>query len=148
MKSLHKWQFPDKRVFLHRLEYTLLVLLTIIVLVFSFFIYGQQLFPTVIATLGFVLIYLLVAKIIKSWYTYEEHYHLTDNSLTITFKTKGKIKEKKKVNFKDIKRYKIDHFFKGGRIDTHKGERHSLWFNTSAEINKLEKVLKKKIKKK
>ena len=90
------------------------------------------------------MIFIGIYQLSKKIYPIEEHYQLTDKAIKITSKLKNKT-EKTEIKYKDIKKFKTDKLFHGGRIETKK-KNHPIYFNHKKEIHKFEKVLKKKVK--
>ncbi len=142
-KILHKWEVPHEKHFLLKPEAILLAILIVFVFLFSFSSFDKKLFPTVITVASFIAIFFVINYLIRKLYPLKEHYHITSSGIKIKSKS-GKKETKVNIKFKDIKKFKLDKFFHGGRIET-KGKRHPLFFNTKQEIEKLEKILKKKI---
>tara|TARA_Y100000310_G_C20641114_1_gene793945 strand:- start:825 stop:1307 length:483 start_codon:yes stop_codon:yes gene_type:complete len=143
-RHLHQWVCPHENVFLLKPETILLSILLVLVLLFSFATFDQSWIPTIIITLIFVLSFLIINFLFKKVYPVKEHYRMTSSGMTIHRKS-GKKSSKIYVPYREINQFKLDKFLHGGRIES-KGKRHSLFFNTREEIEKLEKILLKKIK--
>ena len=143
-KHLHRWGCPHENVFLLKPETILLSILVVLIVIFSFATFNQSWIPTIIITLIFILAFLFINFLFKKVYPVKEEYKLTTTGITI-HKISGKKSNKIYVPYREINQFKLDKFLHGGRIEA-KGKRHSLFFNTREEIEKLEKILMKKLK--
>lgn len=143
-KLLHQWQCPGEGVFLLKPETILLSVLVLLIFVFSYLVFGQNLLAAFLATLLFIFLFLAVKYLIRKVYPIKESYHLTPAGLGIEKRVKNKA-TKHFIKYSEIKKFKLDKFFHGGRIET-KSKRHPLFFNTRKEIEKLEEILSKKLK--
>jgi len=143
-KQLHQWICPHENVFLLKPETILLSILVVLILIFSFATFEQSWIPTIIITLIFIMAFLLINHLFKKVYPVKEEYKVTNSGISIHQKS-GKKSKKVYIPYREINQFKLDKFLHGGRIET-KNKRHSLFFNTREEIEKLEKILLKKIK--
>lgn len=143
-KHLHQWECPHENVFLLKPETILLSILVVLILLFSFATFEQSWIPTIIITLIFIMAFLFINYLFKKVYPVKEEYKLTSSGISINQKS-GKKSKKVYIPYQEINQFKLDKFLHGGRIET-KNKRHSLFFNTREEIEKLEKILLKKIK--
>ncbi|MFC1686916.1 hypothetical protein ACFL0E_00995 [Nanoarchaeota archaeon] len=143
-KTLHKWEVPHEKHFLLKPEAILLAILVVFVFLFSFSSFDKKLFPTIVTVVSFIAVFFVINYLVRKLYPLKEKYHITSSGITIKSKS-GKKETKVNIKFKNIMKFKLDKFFHGGRIET-KDKRHSLYFNTKQEIEKLEKIFKKKIK--
>lgn len=142
-KILHQWECPKH--FLLKLETILLAVFVFLVFLFSFATFNQQWLPSIIATLFFLVVFFLVNHASKAIYPIKENYQLTHQGITIEKKIKDRL-ERYFIKYSNIKQFKLDKFVHGGRIDTKDHKHFPIFFNTLKEINKLEKVLKNKLK--
>jgi len=141
------WKFPAKKIFFLKIETFFIAILAILVFFFTFAQFDQRWFYAVIFTIVFLGLYSLISYVIQKIRKIEERYQLSATHLEVVRKKKDKTK-KEKVPIKSIKHHKLDKFFLGGYILTHKGKKHPLFFNTKEEIEKFEKFIKKYMKKK
>jgi len=142
-KTLHQWECPHKEVFLLKPEAILLAVFVLLIFVFSFAVFNQRWLPAIILTLFFILIFSFITQLLRKFYPLKETYQITHSGISIKSQSPKKT-TKINIKFKDIKNFKLDKFFHGGRIET-KTKRHPLFFNAKEEILKLEKILKKKV---
>ncbi len=142
---LHRWECPHEKVFLLKPETILLSILLVLVILFSFATFDQSWIPTIVVTLIFIVVFLGINFLFKRVYPVKEEYQLSAHGISIHQKA-GKKSKKIYVPYREINQFKLDKFLHGGRIET-KNKRHPLFFNTLGEIEKLEKVFLKKIKK-
>ena len=143
-KHLHRWEVPHENVFLLKPETILLSILVVLILLFSFATFDQSWIPTILITIIFIVAFLFINFLFKKVYPVKEEYKLTTHGISIHQKS-GKKSKKIYVPYREINQFKLDKFLHGGRIEA-KGKRHSLFFNTREEIEKLEKILMKKLK--
>ncbi len=143
-KTLHKWTCPHEKVFLLKAETILLAVLVLLIFVFSFTIFEKRRLPTALTTAFFIVVFILITYLLRKFYPIQETYQLTPSGISIHSQARKKT-SKINIKYKDIKNFKLDKLFHGGRIET-KTKRHPLYFNTKAEIEKLEAILKKKVK--
>lgn len=145
-KTLHKWTCPHEKIFLLKPETILLGFMVFLVFIFSFIVLDQRWIPTITLTVLFILVFILVHRLFRHFYPIQETYHLSHSGIAI-HRQAGKKASKTNIKYSQINEFKLDKTFHGGRIMT-KSEKHPLYFNSKEEIEKLEKILKKKIKKK
>ncbi|MBR9683864.1 hypothetical protein GOV03_04975 [Candidatus Woesearchaeota archaeon] len=144
-KTLHQWTCPHEKVFLLRPETILLGVFVLLIFIFSYLVSDQMWIPAIILSIVFILIFIIVTHSLRILYPIQEKYHVTHSGISIHRKTKEKT-SKVHIKYPEIKIFKLDKLFHGGRLETER-KRHSICFNTKQEIEKLERILKKKIKK-
>lgn len=145
-RTLHKWVCPKKEVFLLKAETVLLVIFVFLIFIFSFVILDQKLFLAFLATLFFILLFFLINHFFRKTFPLQESYQVFSRGISLKRKAGQRVK-KQFLAFSKIKSYKFDKFLHGGRLETKKGK-VPLFFNTREEIDKLEQILKKKLKEK
>ncbi len=147
MESKFSWEFPGKDFYVLRIEMVFIAFLALLVFVFSYFGLGQQWFPALIFTVVFLGIYLVLSYLVQTIRKAKIKYHLTPQHLEIHKTTMSKIK-KEKVPLSSVKHHKLTKTFLGGYVATNTGKRHQLFFNTKAEVDKFEALIKKHLKRK
>jgi hypothetical protein len=141
------WKFPDKDFTLLRLELVFLAIIAAIVFIFAYYDFDQRWYLAILFTVIFISLYFFISAIVQKIRLVKEVYTLTPSHLEIHRQHRfGSVKHK--VHFKDIKQHKLDHTFLGGYILTHKGKKHSLFFNTKKEVQRFESFMKRHGKKK
>lgn len=95
----------------------------------------------------FLGIYLVLSYLVQTIRKAKIKYHLTPQHLEIHKTTMSKIK-KEKVPLSSVKHHKLTKTFLGGYVATNTGKRHQLFFNTKAEVDKFEALIKKHLKRK
>ena len=145
-KTLHQWAVPHENIFLFKAETILLATFVFLIFIFSFAIFKQRWSLAFLATFLFILAFLLVNFLLRKIYPLKETYTLTPSHLLI-HRQAGKKHSQTKIPYRDIKKYKIDKLFHGARLET-RNKRIPLYFNHPREIEKLEKILQKKTKRK
>src|SRR3989338_3724754 len=108
------WKFPAKDYVLLKVEK---VSLLIVSLVIFFFVWAQlgNFVYSLLFTLIFVGIYLLISYFIQLFRLVEETYHFTPKHIEITRKTRFKMK-KEKISLREVYHHKLDHFLLGGYL--------------------------------
>ncbi len=144
-QTLH-WEFPAKGFAFLRVELLFVGLLALLIFLFSYFSLEKQWFGALIFTLVFLGIYIVLSTIVYEIRQAKEKYHLTPTHLEIHKHSRNKV-IKHKVPLKEIKHHRLDPFFLGGYVLTHKGKKHPLFFNNKAEVEKFGQFVKKHGKK-
>ncbi len=142
MATKLSWEFPLKEFFLLKIEALFIAHVAVIIFLVSFFGNNNQLFPALVLSLGFVLLYFTLAYVIQQLRKPQEKYDVSDTHIHITRKTAKKV-QKEKVPLKDIIHHKLDNFFLGGYVLTSKGKKHVLFFNSRIDVGKFARHLKK-----
>lgn len=148
MDNKHKlsWTFPKNNFSMLRLEIIFLVIIAIIVFIFSYYDFDRRWYIALVFSLIFVAIYFLVSSIVQRIRLIQKTYTLTSTHIEIHHQHRFGDK-KQKIPLSEVKHHKLDKIFLGGYMVTHKGKRHSLFFNTKKEIERFEAFLRKHRKK-
>lgn len=136
------WTFPLPVAFFIRVELLLVGVIASLVFLGTLFYYEMQAAYALVYTALFLVLYGLAAYFIRKARQAESTYHLGKKHLEITHQTRN-TKKKEKVPLQHITRHKLDQFFLGGYVLTHKGKKHQLFFNTKKEVQRFEQFLKK-----
>jgi len=136
------WKFPGNNFTLLRLEMVFLIIIAIIVFIFSYYDFDQRWYIGLVFTLIFLVAYFLVSSIVQRIRMVQNTYRVTPSHIEIHHQHRFGEK-KSKIPLGNLKHHKTDRTFLGGYLVTHKGERHSLFFNTKKEIERFEAFLRK-----
>lgn len=143
-KQKIEWFFPERRLWLMRLEIFSIILISLIVFVLTWLSYEDLLYSILLSFI-FMGIYFIVSYLVQFIHKLEEKYSLKKNYLTII--RKSRFNEKKdRILIRKIIKHKVDHFFQGAYIIT-KVKRYPLFFNTKEESIKVKEFLDKHVKK-
>ena len=126
-----------------KIETLFVAVLAIFVFFVTFFQFDRRWFQATLFTVVFLGIYTLISYLIQKFQAVEEKYIIGPKHLEVVRKQRNQTK-KEKALLKDISYHKLDKFFLGGYVLTKKGDKHLLFFNNKEEIEKFEKLLKKK----
>ncbi|NQV91970.1 hypothetical protein HQ489_05855 [Candidatus Woesearchaeota archaeon] len=143
--SVVKWNFPTSEFYMMRLESLSVGIIAILIFIVAIF-NVDGFWPSILLTILFIAIYVLVSSLIQKIRQVQETYEVKDNHLHITRKTKFKT-SKEKISLRDIDLHKLDKLFLGGYLVSSKG-RHALFFQAIEDLEKFEKVLLQAMKKK
>jgi|SRR3989339_1285922 len=144
-KLLHQWECPHSSVYLLKLETVLLAFLVFLIYILSYLIFNQSWTLALIITLFFLIIFFGIKWVIRHFYPIKNQYQLKEKHLIIK-RIVGKITEEVSIPYSEIKGFKLDKRWHGGRIHL-KNQVLLLYFNSRDEVEKLEKILLQKIKK-
>ncbi len=139
-----EWVFPQKKIQFLRIEIITIGIIALGVLLLTYLQFNTVSF-SLLFTIVFVGIYIVLSYVTQLIRLVEEKYHLTPTHFEVTRKTRFKTKTEK-VPLKDIQRHKLDHVFLGGYLVTKK-KKHLVYFNTKKELKDFEGFLKKHWKK-
>jgi hypothetical protein len=137
------WKYPNREINILRIELLFVSIITFLVFLFLFFQLEGRLFPTILLTFIFVLIYFLIQQIVLKVHKIEEEYELDGSFLKIKRKVNNVIKKENKIHKKKIEKHKLDHRFLGAYVVSG-GKRFPLYFNTAQEVKNFGKWVKKK----
>ena len=140
------WKFPQNKLVWLRLELLFLAILTIIVFIFSYYDFDQSWYFGLLFAVIFLAVYFGISALIQRIRLIQNVYTITPNQIEIHQQHRFGSK-KHKIPFKELKHHKLDKTFLGGYLVTHKGKRHSLFFNTRKEVERFESFVKKHLKK-
>lgn len=141
---LHQWECPKDSQFLLKIETLLLAFLVFLVYLIAFFVFNQSWPLALMVTVVFILIFGIVHRISKKIYPIKHKYQIMDKHLAIKHQS-GKKETNLLIPFSEIKKFKLDKFIHGGRIEL-KDKLIPIYFNSRQEVEKLEQILKQKIK--
>ncbi len=141
------WIFPNENILFLRIELAFLSLLSILIFFVVLFQLDNRVFPTILITLMFIIMYAFVQHIMKHVRRIEEKYQIDGDYLHILRKVNDKIKSKQKIHRNDVNHHKFDKRFLGAYLVTD-SKRHPLYFNSLEELKKVETWLGKSTKKK
>lgn len=133
-----------------RIETVFVSILAVLVFIVSFYQFNNILLGILFAVI-FLGLYVLFSCIIQKVRMVQESYEVTEKHLHVTRK-KGSQTKKEKVSLKDVVHHRLDKLFLGGYLLAESGKghlhKHLLFFNSREELEKFEKFLKKRLKKK
>lgn len=127
-----------------RLEWIFLAIISIIILIYSWWIFRSWLVSLAL-TIIFIVIYFGVSYGAKKVFHTEEHYQVKQKQLHVSTMTKKKI-VKKRIPLHEVKHSNFSKFILGGYVVTRDNKRHLLYFNDKKELVSFEKHLAQHMK--
>jgi len=139
-RGAYSWKFPQHDFL--RIEALFVLVLAVLVFIMSWSSGAGEGVMALGLALLFIVIYIVVAKGVKSLHTVEHHYTLHKHHLELVHTRRGRLTHER-VNLPDIHHHKLDRFFLGGYIVTKEGKKYVLFFNQRKEMDHFEQQLRK-----